>query len=495
MIERSAAYYGFSSLGTTCVGGTQIPDPMTGLKHTETPDCNFIEFGYFANTVNNADVVKAGLPEWNTWSPAGTQAGTPSTYTTIAVITSANQMLAGNLKSAFTAAGQTSFIETVPALPLAATCPTTLTVACVNTCNGPVATSSSGPYCDVLGTVIRETLPEYQLNEAAWASLTQPNNYLPNILVYRVNYTGGQNIYSPAFVNGQIYTPGCNSNETLSTSTPTCGTSGPNFDNDLQWIATRLAAAVGPTAGVTYAMPQASSGASPGANCFIYGVNCSGATQDTDSYRSVNLGLLGEQVPTFVIGLIHSSSPASVTGTAPLNNARYTSIGISDNQSPATGFPSQNVGVAAAAEPNFSIEYIPPSSQNIPLSGSAAAVLQAFLLYNAAPSSLKNDLPNIYIHVFYRYNSGDTCAFSQICGPGGTPTWATIITTGLLSQNVAGNPVYYIPATDAVSFTERGYVLSPVSLTAPLTPSNQTGARAGFLESPYVLCDSAQTCH
>jgi hypothetical protein len=344
--------------------------------------------------------------------------------------------------------------------------------------------------------LIRETLPEYSLNGTAWANQTQPNNYLPNILVYRVQSSGGT-AYTPSYVSGKIYAQGCNSNETLATTpTPPAGcTSGPNFDADLQLIATKLASTVGPQAGITYAMPQASGGAVAGPTCLVNGTNCNGGIQHTDSYRSVDLAMLEEQVPTFVIGLVHSSSNASVTGTTPLYNARYTSIGITDNQPSAPGLAGQNVGVAASAEPNFSIEYVPPTSQNIPLSGSAEAVLKAFLLYDALSASLKNDLPNIYIHVYYRYNPpGDTCKFTQICGPTTPPTWATIITTGPLSDNVPGGLVYYIPAADRVGFVERGYVLSPLSLTAPLTSSNLTGAWAPFLESPYVLCDSAVTC-
>jgi hypothetical protein len=408
------------------------------------------------------------------------------------VITSGNKTLANALNAAFTNAGLTSVIETLPA----ATCPSG-SLACVNTCSGPVYPAKTGdPVCDVFATLIRETLPEYQLNEQAWASQSQPNNYLPNILVYRVQSTGGV-LYTPSYVNGKIYTQGCNSNETLFTNpTPPSGcASGSNFDADLQYIGENLAAAAGPTAGVTYAMPQASGGAVQGPTCLVNGTNCNGGSQDTDSYRAVNLQKLEEQVPTFVIGLIHSSSPASVTGTTPLSNARYTSIGIADNQPEAAGLYGQNVGVVAAAEPNFSIEYVPPSSTYIPLSGSSEAVLKAFLLYDAAPASVKSDLPNIYIHVFYRYNSGDSCTFSQICGSGGTPIWATIITNGLLSQNQPGSTFYYIPPTDRVSFTERGYLLSPVSQAAPLTPANLSGANATYLESPYVLCDSAVVCN
>jgi hypothetical protein len=140
MMERSAGYYGITGLGSQCTGGTIYPDPVTGYKHTETPDCNFVDFGFFANAVSNADVVKAGLPEWNTWSaPVGGQAGTPSTFTTIAIITSGNATLASALQTDFTNAGLTSVIETVPA----ATCPSG-SVACVNTCTGPSA-SLRGP--------------------------------------------------------------------------------------------------------------------------------------------------------------------------------------------------------------------------------------------------------------------------------------------------------------------------------------------------------------
>jgi hypothetical protein len=66
MLERSSSYYGITGLGTSCTGGTLVLDPVTGDKHTEAPDCNFVDFAYFANAVNNATqstpVCRSGTP-------------------------------------------------------------------------------------------------------------------------------------------------------------------------------------------------------------------------------------------------------------------------------------------------------------------------------------------------------------------------------------------------------------------------------------------------
>lgn len=492
MVERSAAYYTASPpMGSTCVGGTRYPDQKSG-PYTETADCNFVMFGFFANAVNNADFINSGLPEWNTWSPAvGTQAGSPSTSTTVAVITTGNSTLATKLQAAFVAAGANAgtngtgqiFVEPMPA----ATCPSG-SLACVNTCVGNVAAGGMQTQpCDLFATLIRETLPEYSPNATAWEALGLPANY-PNILVYRVELASRfepGTLITPTAVHNSINGQGCNTNETLAGSEPTGCAGSVNFDADLQTVAQKLISDLGTLAGVTYSMPQANGSIVGGPGCIVNGTNCAGGSEDNDSYRTLYMTSLEDQVPTFVVGLLHSASPADFTTPTPLENARYTSVDIADNQT------NQNVGVVAAAEPNFSTEYVPPTTPQIPLSGSALAVLEAFATTNAVPESVRNELPNIYIHVFYRFNPGqESCKFIQICGGTTTPVWATIIQNGSLTQNMPGSP-NYIPLADEVSFTERGYVLSPSPPGAALTGSNLTGALAPFLDSPYVVCDSA----
>ena len=357
MLERSAATYTTPPGGTQCTGGTKYQG-----FYTETPDCNFVVFGPFANTVNNADVANfTGLPEWNPWN-----SGAPQQYNTIAIITTPNKTLAANMVSAFSGDARRIFTETMPATSLPGDPPG---AHVVYPCNGGVTAP-----CDVFATVLRYTLPDpTNGNGGLWLSGN-------NVLVYRVKQPSSMSVtntdlYEAGDVYNSLYRQGCNTNETVAAGAP-CPTASTNFDTDLKTIAQALQlwAQNSANVGVPYGVAQASGTGSTSVNggvgtCIKSGMNCFGPTQDNNFYRIYSAGTLANRTPAFVVGVLHSASTGDFTSPTPVNNADYTGISIADN-SPTYN----NTGVSDSANPNSNAEYTDQRPNRF-LLGSAYTVL------------------------------------------------------------------------------------------------------------------------
>lgn len=376
--------------------------------------------------------------------------------------------------------------------------------------SGPVAKMALYPcfntvamQCDVFTSMVRFTLANNQLECGAW----QSGN---NILVYRVELTsvgtGPSDLYDTQSVNSALYQQGCNTNETGAAGAPsTCvaaTTASPNFNYDLQQIASVLASWGTSNNGDSYGVFEASGSNAVSTTggvgiCVVNGTNCAGGTQDTDFYRSFRAGTLKNLAPVFAVGVLHSDSPddfapnGTTVLTAPVNNADYTGISIADDSA-----SYKNTGVADAANPNSASEYYVPPKQRIML-GSAYTVLNFLTLgangptlYSQLPASVQQDIDNIYIHVFQRNDAADS-------GPDCVmQTCSNVIKNDVTTiQKPPSGPLSYppsIPDADVVLFTERDYVLAPVAGVSQ-APSNFTGAAVQYVQSPYIVCDTVGT--
>jgi hypothetical protein len=111
-------------------------------------------------------------------------------------------------------------------------------------------------------------------------------------------------------------------------------------------------------------------------------------------------------------------------------------------------------------------------------------------LYSSEPAAVHSELNNLYIHIFYRQdNSSPDCTEEVVCAA--NLSYTTLIQTG--ASPAPGSPPV-IPDSDPVLLTERGYLLPPPeSGTNPTPKSLLTGAAAASLESPYIVCDTAES--
>ncbi len=246
--------------------------------------------------------------------------------------------------------------------------------------------------------------------------------------------------------------------------------------------------------------------------CINAGNDCGGPTEDTDYYRTYEPGTLtyyptqpNKLRPVFVVGNLHSDSPDDFSPngttilTAPVNNADYTGISIADI-SPQ----NNNWGVADAANPNSASEYYVPPNQRVML-GSAYTVLNYLTqnpngtgptLYSLLPTSVQQDIDNIYIHVFQRNDgaaNGTNCSM-QTCSNALAEDLTTIITGNapFAPQPTIPPLPSTIPDSDSVRLTERAYLLAPTP-NAPTLSENLTGAAVQYLQSPYIVCDITNT--
>jgi hypothetical protein len=471
------------------------------------------------NTVNDMDI--AQVPSfalsppaaWNTYNdnpPPPNPPGVPipTSFKTIAIITSPNSTLVTAMKALFQGDPNTLFTETMPA---------TINQGDMNPflkllpCTRAVSTG-----CDVFTTVIRPTLPESQAESTVWLAGN-------NILVYRVELpTVSQqpsDLYDVDSVASTYFPQSCNTNETLASgATSPCVpavTSGTNLNADLKAVAQVLSGYGGIITGDNYASFEATgdTGTPPPSSvnggiggCFAPGVNCAGGTQDTDYYRTYKAGILKNLSPVFTVGVLHSTSPNDFTPTplmpsAAVYNADYTGISIADVSSMFT-----NTGVSDAANPNSLSEYYVPPSNRVMLGSAVTVLSNLHSLFNGNPNatllsqlpmSVQNDLNNIYIHIFERNDAmgqnPNTPCTNEICA-NVLANDVTYLVDGMApSPPIPGSPpplVATIPDNDLVQFTERGYVAPPLpGMSAQ--PYNFTGAAVQFLQSPYVVCDTA----
>ena len=511
MLERSAAFY------TGSAGTPPGPTPCSGLtgqgEYTEAPDGNLVIFNNFYNTVNNADIA-ANIPAfngsaWNTYNDS-TNPPQPTSYNTIAIITTPNKSLAQDMVNEFSGDHTMVFTEKMPATttPSEPAAPLVL-----YPCTNPVYTPPSSQ-CDVFASIIRFTLAETQPEANAWLAGG-------NILVYRVELptvgTAPSNLYdAQTDVYDSLFQQGCNTSETTTVNLPQgcvpATLASSSFDHDLQAIATALAqwgqqATITPDNpnGDTYQYFEASGTGQTSNNngiatCIETGKDCSGPTQDTDFYRGFNAGTLNNLDPVFVVGVLHSDSPddfspnGTTVLTAPVNNADYTGISIADISSQYS-----NWGVADAANPNSASEYYVPPRNRVML-GSAYAVLSYLrdnpintgpTLFSQLPISVQQDINNIYIHVFQRNDDTDspTCAM-QTCSNALDNDVTTIVSPQPGDPPASTPPS--IPDADTVRLTERGYLLAPTP-GASYAKQNFTGAAVQYLQSLYIVCDTTTT--
>jgi hypothetical protein len=131
------------------------------------------------------------------------------------------------------------------------------------------------------------------------------------------------------------------------------------------------------------------------------------------------------------------------------------------------------------------------------LLGSAYAVLSYLTdtngnsLYSDLPGPVQQDINNIYIHVFQRNDNTSKVCTMQTCS-NNLANDVTTVTTGLDAGPPANGNLGIIPDNDYAGFTERGYLLPPAAGVTQ-TPANFTGAAAQYLQSPYIVCDTAST--
>lgn len=488
MLERQATNYPAAQPPSPpyptapCTAGTTFPDPkldpLTG-PYTETSDCNYVVFGYFTNAVNNADVLSMTSQhlQWNSYSGSPPA---PTTFNTIAVITTPNMTLANSLVAAFTADGYDPsliFIEPMPAG--AASGPPTLITG---------ASQAADDYI----SVIRYTLSAITGNGTPQQNGGNIWTAGGNILVYRVEQASSAPptgiLYDSAKVEAQINPQTCNTNETAFSPPPPltapCPTTSTTFDSDLTSVAQVLTNWSYQVTGHSYAYHQASSGAVGGPTAIVAGQDVAGGTQDNNSYRTSNvIGKLVNQYPIFVVGINHSASVADFQTPTPVNNATYTGISIADL--------AGNVGAADAPQANGNAEFTSPAI----LSGSAYTVLnnlylpgQTTPIYDLISPSAQADINNLYIHAFWRNppTGSQYICTSFVCAKNNKFTTFIGDNGGTAGPND-------IPTGDKVKVTERGYLL-PSSTSGISQPSTSllTGAAAPYLQSPYVICDTTQ---
>jgi hypothetical protein len=473
LLERNPVNYGGTDPGVTCT--TTAGTKSDG--HLETADCYDEEFGYFTSAINNANFsATAGFkPPWNSYG----NSGTPTSTNTIAIITTANSAMATNMIGYFGPTTTSIFTEEMPQ-----------EIAGQPTTPPGLYIGKGGAY-DTFATVIRLSLPQSKTNETAWLTGS-------NVLVYRVansSYVTSNLgvLYTPSQASGAINPQSQNNVETTSAASHTCGNSvTTNLDGILQYIGCQLQTWAGNNtpvaAGHAYAVYQAKVGTTivAGPHCIAAGTNCAGGTQDNNYYRSYVTGKLQNQYPIFVVGVLHSASSGDPNpNSTPINNADYTGISAADN--------TNNTGVSDSADPNATAEYAASSPV---LTGSAKSVLMAFTnpdgstLYSSEPAAVHSELNNLYIHIFYRQdNSSPDCTEEVVCAA--NLSYTTLIQTG--ASPAPGSPPV-IPDSDPVLLTERGYLLPPPeSGTNPTPKSLLTGAAAASLESPYIVCDTAES--
>ena len=403
-LERAPSLYGQTPVGNSCTGGSK------NSGFVQTKDCNFELFGNFANTINHGDIAAAvsafnGNP-YNIYDLSQTPP-VATTFKTVAIITTANKTLAANMVSLFSGDSTRIFTETLPASTKTGDKRTYLRLY---PCTADVRTP-----CDTFTSIIRVTLALNSNAELAW----QNNN---NVVTYRVTSptvgTSSADLYDTDAVYNSLYEQGCNTNETeASGAPPSCVTPtivSTSFDYDLTQIASVLSAyGSANTSGDAYGYYKASgdgivSTVGGVGTCINTGVNCAGATQDTDFYRIFRAGTLKNLAPVFVVGVLHSTSPADFSPTpsypvAAVNNADYTGISIADD-SPATPPPpvriSQNVGITDAANPNSTSQYAVGQPNRV-LLGSAYSILTYLTnqsnqtLYSLLPASVQKDINNM----------------------------------------------------------------------------------------------------
>ena len=511
MMERSIGLYEGASADPvtepkTCMGASKG-------GYIQAPDGNLVVFNDFANAVNNADIA-AMVPAfngsaWNTTSPIS--------YNTIAIITTPNKKLAGDMISEFSGDKTEIFTETMPATIYPND---TDNSYLLYPCNGPINTP-----CDAFTSIIRYTLAQNYGVGQQWETAG-------TVLVYRVELptvsTAPTALYDTQTVYNELNPQGCNTNETGAPNAPPgCAPAtlaSSSFDYDLQTIAKLLQAWGNIATGDTYGVDEFSgtgkiSNNGGLATCIDVsstdpnsGHDCGGSTEDTDFYRTYDAGTLAyypsepnKLRPVFVVGILHSDSPddfspnGTTVLTAPVNNADYTGISIADISS-----QFNNWGVADAANPNSASEYYVPPTQRVML-GSAYTVLTYLTqntdgtgptLYSLLPTSVQQDINNIYIHVFQRNDAaatGTSCTM-QTCSNAIAEDVTTIINgTAPAAPQPATPPLpATIPESDSIRLTERAYLLAPTP-NAPTLSENLTGAAVQYLQSPYIVCDITNT--
>ena len=505
-LERAPSLYG-QTANASCIAGTKLSQ-----TYVQTQDCNYEIFGNFTNTVNHVDIAAAvsafnGNP-WNIYDTSQSPP-VPTTFKTIAIITTPNKTLALNMKALFTGDGARVFTETMPASVKTGDVRTYLRLY-------PCSTDVRTP-CDSFTSLIRDTLAQNGFAQGVWQTGS-------NVVTYRVTSpsvgTQPSNLYDTDDVYNSFYLQGCNTNETGATGAPSsCVTptlASSSLDYDLRQIAMVLQA-FGTASTVSASNPGGDAYGFFAANnggvsinggvgsCLNSGRNCAGGTQDTDAYRTYTAGTLKNLAPVFVVGVLHSTSPADFTPSpnypvAAVNNADYTGISIADG-SPYPGVPtpavSQNIGIADAANPNSTSQYpVPPA--NRALLGSAYTVLNYLkdasgnTLYSDLPNSVQKDINNIYIHVFQRSDSASPAICTMQTCSNSLTNDVTTVTDGPAAPPAPGSSVGKLPDSDYALFTERGYVLPPASGVSQ-TSANFTGAAAQYLQSPYIVCDMSGT--
>jgi hypothetical protein len=172
-----------------------------------------------------------------------------------------------------------------------------------------------------------------------------------------------------------------------------------------------------------------------GGYCIQNGTNCGGDEQDSDAYKTANIGMLPAGHLFFVAGVDHTVT----------NNATFVGLNIQGNTVPGYVAVAEQTNPAAAGFTAGS------------LTGSAAAVLQNLGLMAQASPALMADLPNLYVQIFTR-----PCSQSQsYC----VQPFTTVLTSGAL------------PFADLVKVSERAYVL----------PGQLNGASPAVLLNPDVI--------
>lgn len=358
-----------------------------------SPDPSRAEiFGSVNNGNNNATI-------------AG-QAGLGFGQGAVAFITTANAALAASLVQSFTAAGgEAAQILLDPIGP-----------------NIDIGLTASS---DDLLSLFRYSAAQSASLATAWGAAAASN-----ILVYRIGQPAGGAV-SP-YGSIAYYNKLFNANEASHTATLA------QLASILQnWLAAQQGSA---TTAPTVSSEKVTAQGTPatgavGAYCIQTGDNCGGDDQDSDAYKTANIGPLPAGDLFFVAGVDHTVT----------NNATYVGLNIQGNTVPGYVAVAGQVNAAAAG---FAAGT---------LTGSAAAVLQDLGLSGQASPRLTADLPNLYVQIFAR-----PCTHAQTyC----TQPYTTVLTPGVL------------PYADTVKVSERAYLL----------PGQLNGANPTKLLNPKVI--------
>ena len=172
-----------------------------------------------------------------------------------------------------------------------------------------------------------------------------------------------------------------------------------------------------------------------GPYCIKHGTDCGADSQDTDAYKTADIGTLPAGRMFMVDGVNHAVT----------DDATFFSVSVSD--------PNTATGVAAVSQTSGRAAGFKAG----PLTGSAADVLHSLGLYQQASSSLRSDLGQLYVAIFTR-----PC-------PNAAVYCLQPYTTNL-------DPAV-LPYADSVVMTERAYLL----------PGFVNGADPDYLLNPDVI--------